>query len=200
MTMRLRRLSAASAALCAVACGSGHAPAPGGSVLRARGNAYVLYMTLASPSHVGGYGLRSFVAGTDLTLESVVPARLPPGVTLLATRVSWLRSADGGRVVHGYPGALCTDRWPPAGYGPTEEVAGTAVHAKDIVAFTLFLRAPGVGRFDVDGYDVTFRDAKGVRRHVREEGNNTVQIEALGPGQTSEHHVCDLVPDDAWLN
>lgn len=199
MALSSRRSWWAVAVSCAVACGYGPAPPPERPALRARGAEYTMFMPLSSAKHVSGYGLRTFAADADLTLESVVPARMPPGVELLATRLVYLKSPVG-HGVQPYLGNLCTKRWPPAGFGQSREVAGTEVYAGEIIGIIAYIRPPGVGVFHVDGFDVTYRDAKGVRRHLREEAGSKVELEVLRPGQTSEHTVCrPLDEETSWL-
>lgn len=193
-----RRLITAilAVAVATPSCRSGTGqPAP----LHPNEGGFRLYMTLPRAGIVGIYGARTFTVDRPTTLLEAVPAVVPTGVTLLDARLSYLKSAGGARTVNGYPGGICTDVWPPAGYGPTTPVAGASLEPGDVIALTFYLRAERTGRFDVQGYAIGYRDEDGDEGSLRRPDDGVVEVEALAPGGTSEHRVCDVTRDSVWV-
>jgi hypothetical protein len=176
--------------------GCARAPAARPPALEATGKPYSVHIVLRSPQSVLIYGVRKFRVLRPVTLRSFAPAVLPQGVTVLAARAVFLRSAHGRLTTRGYPGAFCTDTWPMAGFGPTYDVAGLTVEADDVVAFTLYVRLSGAGQFAADGYDLKYDDA-GVRS-LGEESGDRAEVRVLGPGETDDT-ACDGSIPDIWM-
>lgn len=190
---RLRRGTLAVALAVVAGCAQATPSRPSALHVTTSGAARV---RLRSPQHVVAYGVATFVARDDLTLDAI-KVDVPPDMTLLATRLAYL---DGpvGPAFQGYQGAVCLDRWPPAGFGPTREVAGTVLRAGERVGIAAYVRARGTGLFSIGGYSVVFRGADGRRRHLHDSYSD-LTVEVLAPGEPSTRRGCEPVRDDPWL-
>jgi hypothetical protein len=166
--------------------------------LEPRGNPYSTGIVLADTTSVFVYGVRKFEVLRPVTLRSFEPAVVPEGITVLAARASFLRSARGRMTAGGYPGAFCTDTWPMAGFGPTYDVDGLTVAAGDTVAFTVYVRAARAGRFVLDGYALRYDDGGGVRT-LSEQSGQQAKMQVLAPGERGDGPACDGSVRDIWM-
>jgi hypothetical protein len=104
----------------------------------------------------------------DLVVEEVRPLRMDEGVELLEARVAFLRwrgkglqgpdGADGG-----YPGAFCTDTWPPKGFRGLYPVEELELRDGDWIVPVYFTRARHAGDWSLEGLVITYR--QGNRRY-----------------------------------
>ncbi|MDQ1710647.1 MAG: hypothetical protein QOE45_97 [Frankiaceae bacterium] len=165
--------------------------------LEPRGAPYKTGIVLAGPDSVFIYGVRKFRVVRPVTLRSFAPAVVPDGVTVLAARASFLRSAKPRLTPGGWPGAFCTDTWPMAGFGPTYEIDGLEVAAGDFVAFTVYVRAARPGRYVLDGYDLTYEDhGEGT---IGEQSGQRADMRVLAPGERTTLGPCNGRVRDIWM-
>jgi hypothetical protein len=179
-------------------CGAGES-ATAAPALIPRGEGYSLEVLVKAPSRVLVYGVRRFVASRPVTLREFAPAKVDGELEILTTRASFLTTVSGRATAGGYPGAFCTDRWPPPGYGPSYPVDRLTIAAGETVAFTLFVRAKSPGDFVLDGYVLRFEDDSH-ERTIRTNGGQRVNMHVLGPADSREAP-CDAEGNaSVWTN
>lgn len=108
-------------------------------------------------------GMEKYFALRSVVLVSARPHQIPKEVKVLATRVVFSGSkrhveTRGVGVV-----AVCAP-WPPAGFGPTYDVAGLKIDAGDNFFVMFFLKATQPGPHIVRGVDIEYRDDGGLMR------------------------------------
>ncbi len=101
--------------------------------------------------------MEHFGVHAPITLHSVEPISAAPGLDLLLVRANYVvrRGVHGFR---GFPGAYCTDRWPPARLLDLHAPEGLLLQARDQVALTVFVRAKAGGDHSVKGVRVRYRE------------------------------------------
>jgi len=88
-----------------------------------------------------------FEAREDLRLISGGPARVDDGLSVLESRILVLLYGDGSGGHRGNPSGICTDKFPPKGYGPATPLEGAAIEKGDIFALLVY----ATGRPDLPG-------------------------------------------------
>jgi hypothetical protein len=122
------------------------------------------------------------------------PVQLPSEVEVLAMRVNELESVNGGPVT--YPGLLCTRRWPPHGFGPTQALEDFDLDEGDRFAITAWLRLAAPGDARVDSLEVLYEDGDDAYRQTFD--GSLLRMSVTAPDETPEGALCDPNSGDPW--
>lgn len=174
-----------------------------GSVLRSTAATGGVRLTFGTAGEVVFlYTADMFRATDDLTLRNARPNALPPGVELLESRIVFHHSPTRVQI-DGNPGGICTDRYPPRGYGMTEPVANARIQKGEVFSLLFFIRADSAqpGERRTKGARVTYTsddalfaqqtDNSEVVMHVRS------SLDELPAG--TDYQRCVVQPDDGWF-
>ena len=127
-------------------------------------------------------------ATEPVELVSVRPQSIPPGMDYLTARAEFLRRSGPGPTTEKLPGNLCTDTWPPDGYGTSEAIKGLRLQRGDRLAIHFYLRTDGKPS-ETRGLVITYRTEDGDELQQTLEGV-TLSIDPAEAGITvcSDRH------------
>ena len=139
-----------------------------------------------------------FVAREAVTLTDASPQVIDEGLELVAARVVFLRRSEGTHraLKGGTPLFICTNRWPPAGWGPSYPVPQLEIHAGDRFAVLFYLRPRSAeGSWSSSGVRVIYE--AGSQRYYQETQAVEVDIDRARTRRDLPRGVpvCDA---DAW--
>ena len=154
-------------------------------------NRYRIYLR---PRDIAIFTIGTFGAEKDVTLLQAMPLEAPPQVELLALRVNEMESRSGEPVT--YPGLLCTRRWPPRGFGPTEPLRGFDAEKGDRFAVTAWLRLIEPGDVTVDGLRLLYEEAEQTYRQTF--GVSILRMSVSARGEQPDGVPCDPNTGEPW--
>ncbi len=166
--------------------------APGGSVSGQHERGAVMY-----------YGVTKFRVYRPATLLGFDLPTVDPGLKIVAVRAVFIGfpagkpGASGHLNIGGWPGAICTSRWPPRGFGPTYPVAGLTVEPGDLVGLVAWIapRDPRqLGTHTADGYQLRFH-ADGYDQQILHRRDMKIVITYVDKRDPRCHR-----PHDVWTH
>lgn len=111
---------------------------------------------------------------SSVTIESVAPLRITPGLELLEARVNFVIK-KGVHGFTGFPGWICTDRWPPTRFVDLLEAPDLEVGKGDQIAVTFFARAERQGDYEMAGLRIRYREGGLLKEQTTESSTVTIQ-------------------------